>query len=190
MKHLHVIKQVKVIILSWFVCLCILTYVSYSMCHGVSQRLWSSRVSKSFTWQHSAQLQTQENIRKIEIFYVAGKTELIITITNVCCLHLWVYVFISVLVYLCFCPMKIEFQTFGERTALQSENILDHPQVFVSPKCITFSFAPIFKVGYTETTKRCVFNVAADALWEMLIRFVRLHLSCWHCQCSLNSFCH
>lgn len=131
-----------------------------------------------------------KNIRKIEIFYVAGKTELIITITNVCCLHLWVYVFISVLVYLCFCPMKIEFQTFGERTALQSENILDHPQVFVSPKCITFSFAPIFKVGYTETTKRCVFNVAADALWEMLIRFVRLHLSCWHCQCSLNSFCH
>lgn len=131
-----------------------------------------------------------KNIRKIEIFYVAGKTELIITITNVCCLHLWVYVFISVLVYLCFCPTKIEFQTFGERTALQSENILDHPQVFVSPKCITFSFAPIFKVGYTETTKRCVFNVAADALWEMLIRFVRLHLSCWHCQCSLNSFCH
>lgn len=131
-----------------------------------------------------------KNIRKIEIFYVAGKTELIITITNVCCLHLWVYVFISVLVYLCFCPMKIEFQTFGERTALQSENILDHPQVFVSPKCITFSFAPIFKVGYTETTKRCVFNVAADALWEMLIRFVRLHLSCWHCQCSLNSFYH
>lgn len=131
-----------------------------------------------------------KNIRKIEIFYVAGKTELIITITNVCCLHLWVYVFISVLVYLCFCPMKIEFQTFGERTALQSENILDHPQVFVSPKCITFSFAPIFKVGYTETTKWCVFNVAADALWEMLIRFVRLHLSCWHCQCSLNSFCH
>lgn len=131
-----------------------------------------------------------KNIRKIEIFYVAGKTELIITITNVCCLHLWVYVFISVLVYLCFCPTKTEFQTFGERTALQSENILDHPQVFVSPKCITFSFAPIFKVGYTETTKWCVFNVAADALWEMLIRFVRLHLSCWHCQCSLNSFCH
>lgn len=141
---------------------------------------------------HLATFSSTSNSRKYqkEIFYVAGKTELIITITNVCCLHLWVYVFISVLVYLCFCPTKIEFQTFGERTALQSENILDHPQVFVSPKCITFSFAPIFKVGYTETTRRCVFNVAADALWEMLIRFVRLHLSCWHCQCPLNSFYH
>lgn len=102
--------------------------------------------------------------RERRIFYVAGKTELIITITNVCCLHLWVYVFISVLVYLCFCPRKTEFQTFGERTVLQSENILDRPQVFVSPKCITFLFAPIFKVGYTEKTKRCLFNVAADAL--------------------------
>lgn len=53
------------------------------------------------------------------------ETELIITTTNVCCLHLWVYVFTSVFLYVFACEKQFEFQTFGERTVVQAEVILN-----------------------------------------------------------------
>lgn len=67
--------------------------------------------------------------REEQIFYVAWETELIITITNVCCLHLWVYVFISVFLYLYGCEKQFEFQTFGGRPALQNKVNLNFPHI-------------------------------------------------------------
>lgn len=77
---------------------------------------------------------TSENTseRDTDLFYIAWKTELIITITNVCCLRLWVYVFISVFLYLFACERQFEFQTFGERTVLQSELILNPSSLLYS----------------------------------------------------------
>ncbi len=77
--------------------------------------------------------------RDTEIFYIGLKTELIITITNVCCLHLWVYVFISVFLYLFACEKQFEFQTFGERTVLQSELISNPSHFFTAEISNLFS---------------------------------------------------
>lgn len=82
--------------------------------------------------------------RERQIFCVAWKTELIITITNVCCLHLWVYVFISALLYLYACYKQFEFQTFGVSIVLQ----------FLNERVIVVS---IFMVGCTETLKQRIF---------------------------------
>lgn len=57
--------------------------------------------------------------------FLEKKTELIITTTNVCCLRLWVYVIISVFLYLFACKKQFACQTFGERTVYQSELILN-----------------------------------------------------------------
>lgn len=105
--------------------------------------------------------------RDTQVFYIAWKTELIITITNVCCLHLWVYVFISVFLYLFACEKEFEFETFGETTVLQSEVTLN-PHFYTADmfnllnECVIG--ASIFMAECTETKRVWIYRSSRCSL--------------------------